>query len=130
VAKQDKKGKGSKSAAEEVVISVSAHPRARRAVRRTKAWAGLAGFALAGLLSYQAGADPFEAGVRALLVGIGCYLAAWFGSVAIWQKLVVHEAEAEAKRIREEREELVRRMTAANQPDQPGDGNGDGRAVA
>jgi hypothetical protein len=91
-------------------ISVAAHPRAARSVRRIKAWAGLAGFLVVGLLSWQAGADPFTIGVRALATGVGLYLAAWAVAVKIWQALVVHETETEARRLMERREELLRQI--------------------
>jgi hypothetical protein len=83
--KQGKKAKGAGNAdADWPMISVSAHPRASTSIRRTKAWAGLAGFVLVGLLSYQAGVEVFEVGIRALAAGIGLYVAAWAASVVLW----------------------------------------------
>src|SRR3954465_4421029 len=84
------------------LISVSAHPRANRSIRRTKAWAGLIGFFAVAWLSHRAGGDDFQAGVRALVAGIVLYLATWRASVSLWQRLVVHEARVEAERRRDE----------------------------
>ena len=103
-AKGKKGKKGAPPPSEWPLISIAEHPRARRSIRRTKAWAGLIGLVLVGLLSSRAGVEPFEAGVRALIAGIAFYLVAWMASVALWQKLVLHEAKSEAERRRDERE--------------------------
>ena len=105
--KDTKKGKGAKTtrsaAGEWPLISVAEHPRARRSIRRTKAWAGLLGLVLVGFLSHRAGVEPFEAGIRALLAGVAFYVVTWMVSVALWQKIVLYEAKAEAERRRDER---------------------------
>jgi hypothetical protein len=90
------------------VISVAAHPRAARTIRRSKAWAGLLAFALVGALSWRAGVEPFEAGVRALTAGIGLYLVTWMAGVALWRSLVVEEARQEGERRRAAIEEQLR----------------------
>jgi hypothetical protein len=105
MAAKDKKPKGPP---EEALPSIASHPRAARAVVRLKAWAGLLGFALVGLLSLRAGADPFEAGLRALVSGIGLYLAAWAAGIALWRQIVIVEIKTEARRRRELREEMAR----------------------
>jgi hypothetical protein len=106
-----KKGKkGAEPQGEWPEISISAHPRARRSIRRTKAWAGLAGFVVVGYLTYNAGSDAFEACLRALIAGILLYVIAWGLSVAFWQRLVVHEAKQVAERRRDERLEAMQRM--------------------
>jgi hypothetical protein len=108
-------------------ISVSAHPRASRSIRRTKAWTGLIAFFLVGYVSHQAGVSDFEVGVRALIAGIFTYLVTWRLSVAFWQRLVLHEAKTEAERRRDEREAAMRRMMEAQNPSASGD---DTEAVA
>lgn len=115
--KGDKKGKGKDAAAagSAPMITVSSHPRAQRSILRTKAYAGLAGFVLVGFFSYQAGVEPFEVGLRALIAGMACYLAAWGFAVTLWQKLVVAEAQAEADRIREAHEEALAAIKAAQE---------------
>jgi hypothetical protein len=116
--KAKKKGKkGEEPQNEWPEISVSAHPRASRSIRQTKAWAGLLGFALIGYLSYNAGVDAFEATVRALVAGIALYVVAWAASVAFWQRIVVHEAKLVAERRRDERLEAMQRMMNPDGPD-------------
>jgi len=80
-------------AGEDLLPRLSRHPRARRQIREAKAWAGIAGFVLVGLLSLQAGQPLFDAGVRALVAGIGCYMLAWGAAVAVWR----HVAQAEIR---------------------------------
>jgi hypothetical protein len=85
------KGKGEKAAAgESGSPSVAAHPRAARSVARAKGWGGLAGFFLAGYLSLPTGTLA-EAGLRALIAGSVCYVAAWAGAVFVWRRLVIIE---------------------------------------
>jgi hypothetical protein len=87
--KKDKSGKRA-SAAESGSPSVAAHPRAARAVAQAKAWGGLGGFFIAGYLSLPTGTLA-EAGLRALIAGSVCYVAAWAGAVFVWRRLVVIE---------------------------------------
>lgn len=72
---------------------LSSHPRARRQIREAKAWAGLVGFVLVALLSLQGGTPLFEAGVRALIAGLACYVVGWALALAVWR----HVARAEVK---------------------------------
>lgn len=114
--KADKKGKGKGDAAAQApMISVSSHPRAQRSILRSKAYAGLAGFAVVGFFSYQAGVEPFEVGLRALIAGLVCYFAAWAFAVALWQKLVMAEAQAQADHVREEHEKALAAIKAAEE---------------
>ena len=110
MAKKDSKARKGKGEQEPdwPVISVSAHPRASSAIRKMKAWAGLGGFALVGLLSWRAGVEPFESLVRALVTGVALYLVAWMAGVALWRSLVVEEARLEGERRREAIEEQIR----------------------
>jgi hypothetical protein len=87
-----KKGKGEKAATAEDSSSpsVAAHPRAARAVAQAKGWGGLAGFFIAGYLSLPTGTLA-QAGLRALIAGSVCYVAAWAGAVFVWRRLVVVE---------------------------------------
>lgn len=114
MAKKADKKKG-KDAGQAPMITVSAHPRAQRSILRTKAYAGLIAFVLVAFFSYQAGVEPFEVGLRALIAGIVCYLAAWFFAVLLWRQLVVAEAQAEADRIREEHEAALEAIKAAEE---------------
>ncbi len=87
-----KKGKGEKAASAEDSgsPSVAAHPRAARAVAQAKGWGGLAGFFIAGYLSLPTGTLA-QAGLRALIAGSVCYVAAWAGAVFVWRRLVIVE---------------------------------------
>jgi hypothetical protein len=106
-AKADKGGakgkKDKKGAAAEVVAdgpSVAAHPRASRSVARAKSWGGLAGFFIGGYLSLPIGTLA-EAGLRALVAGVVCYVAAWGGAVFVWRRLVILEIKAREQQLLE-----------------------------
>lgn len=70
--------------------SVAAHPRAARQVARAKGWGGLVGFAVGGYLSLPTN-TLVDAGLRALVAGTVCYLAAWTAALFVWRRLVVIE---------------------------------------
>jgi hypothetical protein len=87
-----KKDKGEKAASAEGTgsPSVAAHPRAAHAVAQAKGWGGLAGFFIAGYLSLPTGTLA-QTGLRALIAGSVCYIAAWAGAVFVWRRLVIVE---------------------------------------
>ena len=89
---EGKKGKDEKAASAEDSgsPSVAAHPRAARTVAQAKGWGGLAGFFIAGYLSLPTGTLA-QAGLRALIAGSICYVAAWAGAVFVWRRLVIVE---------------------------------------
>ncbi len=80
-------------------IRVSAHPRARAAIRRTRGWAGIAGFFLVALLSLRAGVPAFDATLRALAGGLAAHFGAWICAVALWRRLVIAELELHRRRL-------------------------------
>ena len=84
---------------------LSGHPRARRQIREAKAWSGLVGFALVLVLSLEGGALPFDAGVRALAAGAGCYVAGWFLAVMVWSHVARAEVLVAEERFRESAEQ-------------------------
>jgi hypothetical protein len=96
--KKDKKGKKDKQEIDEPTAgpatSVARHPKATDQVRRVKGFAGLAGFVGAAALSYQANVPPLQVGLRALGVGVACFLVAWFCAVTVWRVLVSAELRA------------------------------------
>jgi hypothetical protein len=97
--KTDKKGKKGKGGADASLgPSIAAHPRASCQVRRAKGWGGLAGFAIAGYLSYKAGVPMFDLGARAIVAGIAGYMLAWFCAVSVWRHLVLAELRAAVER--------------------------------
>jgi hypothetical protein len=82
------------------VITIGAHPRARRSVRRARSLGGLIGFAVTLLLSLKAGVPAFDATARALIAGIVVHLASWRVAVAVWHQLML----AELEQVRAKRE--------------------------
>ena len=88
--KAGKKGKGEAASG----ASIATHPRAGASIRRTKAWAGLAGFAIAALFSLQASVPLFQVGLRALGAGVVGYMLAWWFSVLVWRHFIVAESRA------------------------------------
>ncbi len=78
--------------------SIFNHPRARYQVRRAKGWGGIAGFVIAGYLSYKAGVPTFDVGLRALMAGIVGYMLAWMCAVTVWRHLVLAELRAAVER--------------------------------
>ena len=78
--------------------NIAAHPRAVRAVARTKSWGGLVGFLLGGYLSLPTNTLA-AAGLRALIAGLVCYVAAWAGAVFVWKRLVILELKGREQQI-------------------------------
>lgn len=78
---------------EPAVITIGAHPRARRSVRRARSLGGLIGFVVALVLSLHAGVPAWDATARALIAGIVVHLAAWRVAVAVWHQLMLAELE-------------------------------------
>jgi hypothetical protein len=78
--------------------SLAAHPRAVRSVARTKSWGGLFGFLFAGYVSLPTSTIA-EAGLRALIAGVVCYVASWAAAVFVWRRLVVLEIKAREQQL-------------------------------
>jgi hypothetical protein len=101
--KDAKKAKKAKKGEADVEVvpdgpSVAAHPRAARAVARAKGWGGLVGFVLGGYLSLPTNTVA-AAGLRALIAGVVCYVAAWAGAVFLWRRLVMLEIKGREQQI-------------------------------
>ena len=91
-------------------ITIGAHPRARRSVRRARALGGLLGLLLTLFLSLRAGVPAWDATARALVAGIVVHLAAWAIAVAVWKQLML----AELQQLHDRRlERLERRAELA-----------------
>jgi hypothetical protein len=75
-------------------ISVGAHPRARRSIRRLRAGAGLIGLVLVTVMSLRAGVPAFDAVLRGLAGGVAAHFVAWIAGVVAWRHLVLAELEA------------------------------------
>ena len=89
---------------EPIVMTIGAHPRARRSVQRARALGGLLGFLVTLLLSLRAGVVPFDATARALIAGVVVHLAAWAVAVAVAKQLMLAELQAAHDRRREQLE--------------------------
>jgi hypothetical protein len=92
--------------------SIAAHPRAARSVARAKSWGGLGGFFIAGYLSLPTGTLA-ETGLRALVAGSVCYVAAWAGAVFVWRRLVVLEIKGREQQLLVGAQAAVRRDSGA-----------------
>jgi hypothetical protein len=77
-----------------VTIRVSDHPRAARSVARTRAMAGIAGFAFAAYLAHSAALPAFDVVLRALIAGLVLHAVAWAVSVTYWRGAILGEIEA------------------------------------
>jgi len=84
------KGKGKKEKPGDG-ISVAAHPRAAAAVKRSKGFGGIAGFALAAYVSFKAGVPADQVALRAIAFGVAGYMLAWACAVTVWRHLVMAE---------------------------------------
>ncbi len=87
-------------------VRISAHPRAQRAVARSKAFGGLIGFLIGLWLADRAGLPAWDAGVRALAGGIAGYVVMWLAAVQIWRQIIIGEYRAAEKRRAEHRQAL------------------------
>jgi hypothetical protein len=99
MAKKDTKAAATGS---DMLPRLSAHPRARRQIREAKGYGGATGFVLVALLSLQADVTYFDAGVRALIAGVVCYVVAWAAAVAVWRHLARAEVALAEQRLREQ----------------------------
>lgn len=98
--KKDKKKDKPEAGAAADKPSVAAHPKAARSVARAKGWGGLAGFLIAGYMSLPT-STLAEAGLRALVAGSVCYVAAWAGAVFVWRRLVMVELRNREQQVTE-----------------------------
>lgn len=105
--KKDKKKKKGDDSGAAGGPSVFNHPRARYQVRRAKGWGGIAGFLVAGYLSYKAGVPTFDVGLRALVFGIVGYMLAWMCAVTVWRQLVLAELRAAVERTQAPDPDLI-----------------------
>lgn len=99
--KQKKGSKGKLRPAAQVAVdgpSIAGHPRAVRSVARAKGWGGLLGFLLGGYLSLPTHTLA-DAGLRALIAGVACYVAVWAGALFVWRRLVMLEIKAREQQL-------------------------------
>ncbi|HWB23138.1 MAG TPA: hypothetical protein VG652_09650 [Gaiellaceae bacterium] len=95
--KKKKSDEDDVQADEERLTSLRSHPNAGPAIRRVRAFGGLAGFGVAALIGFDGG-SPFAATVeRALEVGIASQTVAWAAAMLIWKRLLIAQAGAIAR---------------------------------
>lgn len=87
-------------------VKLTSHPRAQRQIARLKSWGGLAGFVLAGYLSYKNGAPFLDMAVRALMWGVISYVVVWALAVQVWRHVAVAEVRAHERRWHEHKQKL------------------------
>jgi hypothetical protein len=99
-------------------VSVVAHPRARRSIRRLRARAGLLALVAVTYLSLRAGVPPFDAVLRGLAGGVVAHFVAWAAGIVAWRHLVMAELaahrDAQEARLREAAEQRAADALAAN----------------
>jgi hypothetical protein len=97
--------KKQQQARESDAVSVVAHPRARRSIRRLRARAGLVGLVAVTYLSLRAGVPAFDAVLRGLAFGIAAHFVAWGAGILAWRHLILAELaahrDAQQARLRE-----------------------------
>jgi hypothetical protein len=98
-------------------VSVVAHPRARRSIRRLRARAGLLALVAVTYLSLRAGVPAFDAVLRGLAGGVVAHFVAWGAGILAWRHLVMAELaahrDAQETRRRELREAAEQRAADA-----------------
>lgn len=98
-------------------ITLGAYPAAMASIRRIRARAGLAAFAVVLLLSLHHGLTLPSASARALIAGVAVQLVAWKVAVVVWRQIVLVQVraaqEAHAERRRQLREAAAERARAA-----------------
>jgi hypothetical protein len=92
-------------------VSLAQNPEAKRSIAKIKAGTALVAFVAVAYFSHAAGVELFEVGLRALGAGILAYLAAWAFGIALWKRLLIHQAKLTVLR---RQEELLARIEAAN----------------
>jgi ABC-type xylose transport system permease subunit len=122
-----KKKKGAAPEGAGTAISVSAHPRARASIRRTRARTALAAFGIVLFICLSGSVPPQEAFLRALVAGLVGNLVGWACALAVWRSLVMAElkvasdayharrkaaAEAAAERVAAEQRAKAERAAA------------------
>ena len=96
-----KKDKGAAESPAKPAVTVSAHPRARRSIRRTRARTGLVAFGLVLWICLNAGVPGEDAALRALAAGLIGNVAGWACALAVWRQLILAELRLAEARHRE-----------------------------
>jgi hypothetical protein len=89
--------------------------RAAAGIRRSKARAALAGFAVAGFAAYGHGDLLFNVGVHALEGGVVGYLLGWIVSLTVWRRIMRAETRHAIDILRAQADEREARAAAQAQ---------------
>jgi hypothetical protein len=102
-------------------IRIADHPRARRAIARSRAWGALIGFGLAAYFGDKAGVPFVDLVLRSIGIGIAAYLVAWAGAQAIWRQILFAELAVRRREANESQQALLEELEAqAGGSGQPG----------
>src|SRR4051794_6728061 len=85
-------------------VAIANHPRAQHQINVLKSYAGLAALALAAYLAWKGGAEFLDVASRALLWGVGVYVAVWAMAVQVWRQVAIAEVRAAEKEWKERKE--------------------------
>jgi hypothetical protein len=125
---KQKQGKKAKGKPRSPGIAVANHPKAQHQINVLKSWAGLVGFGLSGYLAWKGGAEFVDVASRALLWGVGVYVAIWAMAVQVWRQVAIAEVRAAEKQwkaskaAQQEQVEKLRKVLEEN--GMPAEGTG------
>ena len=99
--KKEKKAKKAKKAdkkaapaANENVVALAGHPRAKGAIARLRSGAGLGAAVFVAFMSYRAAVPLDHCILRGLTAGIVGYMVGWYVGVTVWRQLIRAELRA------------------------------------
>jgi len=111
--KPDKKSKKAKKGEQEALtVSISAHPRAKASIRRSRTRAAFGAFILVLALNLLGHQELQDALLRALIAGILVNVIVWRCAIIVWKHIILselrQEEERRLERMREQQERLAK----------------------
>lgn len=110
--KSTKKGAKPGATRRQAGIRLADHPRARVSIQKSKSYAGLGAFLLAGYAQWNAGGQFLDVASSALLWGVVAYVLVWALAVQVWRHLAIAEVRAAQRRWEESKEAREREQVA------------------
>ena len=106
--------KGAKKGAKtrQAGIRIADHPRAQRSIERTKSYAGLGAFLLAGYSQWKAGGQFLDVASSALLWGVAAYVLVWALAVQVWRHIAIAEVRAAQRKWEQSKEDREKEQVA------------------